>query len=228
MDRDGYEQSGEVDIIEMDAPVADGGAKREKRVHRSLSFVLREISERPDDNFTISDVRDALADRSFATLLFFFAAINMLPLPPGTSAVLGLPPLLIAAQMVIGQTKLWLPDFILKRPISSDRFRMVVEKMTPWLQKAERLVRPRWWPFPVMIADRLIGVIALLLSLLLVAPIPLGNWLPACAMALYGLALSERDGLMFGAATAVALAAVGVVAAIFMSAAYASHVFFHF
>jgi hypothetical protein len=223
MDRDSYEQSGEVDIVEMDAPVANGGVKREKRVHRSLSFVLKEISERPDDNFTISDVRDALADRSFATLLFFFAALNMLPLPPGTSAILGLPPLIIAAQMLIGQTKLWLPDFILKRPISSDRFRQIVEKMTPWLQKVERLVRPRWWPFPVMIADRLIGLIALFLSILLVAPIPLGNWLPACAMALYGLALSERDGLMFGAATAVALAAVGVVAAIFMSVGYAVH-----
>jgi hypothetical protein len=228
MDRDGYEESGEVDIVEMDVPIATSGAKREKRVHRSLSLVLKEVSERPDENFTIADVRDALADRSFATLLFFFAAINMLPLPPGTSAILGLPPLLIAAQMVIGQTKLWLPDFILKRPISSERFRIVVEKMTPWLQKAERLVRPRWWPFPVMIADRLIGAIAFVLSILLVAPIPLGNWLPSCAMALYGLALSERDGLMFGAATGVALAAVAVIAAILMTATYAGQMFFHF
>jgi hypothetical protein len=227
MDRDGYEQSGEVDIVEMDVPIATSGAKREKRVHRPLSYVLKEVSERPDENFTIADVRDALADRSFATLLFFFAAINMLPLPPGTSAVLGLPPLLIAAQMVIGQTKLWLPDFILKRPISSDRFRMVVEKMTPWLQKAERLVRPRWWPFPVMIADRLIGIISLFLSLLIVAPIPLGNWLPACAMALFGLALSERDGVVFAAGVAVTIAAISVIAAIFGSLAYATHFFFH-
>ena len=184
---------------------------------------MQEIAERPDDNFTIADVRDALADRSFATLLFLFAAINLIPLPPGSSAFLGLPPLLIAAQMIVGQTKVWLPDFILRRPISAERFKQVVEKLTPWLIRAERLVKPRYWPFPINIADRIIGVVAFILSLLLVAPIPFGNWLPALGIALYGLALSERDGVTFGIATAVTLTALAVIVAIFGSAAHLAH-----
>ena len=190
--------------------------------------MLNEIAERPDESFTIADVRDALADRSFATLLFLFAAINCLPLPPGSSAFLGLPPLIISAQMIVGQSKVWLPDFILRRPISSARFRQIVEKLTPWLRYTERLVRPRYWPFPIVIIDRVIGVIAFILSILLVAPIPLGNWLPAFAMAMFGLALSERDGIVFAAAVATTIAALGVIAAIFGSAAYAAQMFFHF
>jgi hypothetical protein len=172
-------------------------------------------------------VRDALADRSFATLLFLFAAINCLPLPPGSSALLGLPPLIISAQMIVGQSKVWLPDFMLKRPISAARFRQIVERLSPWLRKTERLVKPRLWPFPMALADRVIGIIAFAMSILLVAPIPFGNWLPALAIALYGLALSERDGIVLGAAVMVTLAALGVIGAIFGSAAYAAHFFMH-
>jgi hypothetical protein len=230
MDRDSYEQTDEGDVIEMDAdaPVLERANKREKRLHRSLSVVLKDISERPDDNFTISDVRDALGDRSFATLLFLFAAINCLPLPPGSSAFLGLPTLIISVQMIFGQRTVWLPDFILKRPISAERFRQIVGKLGPWLRKTERLVRPRYWPFPTMVIDRVIGLIAFVLSIFLVAPIPLGNWLPAFAMALFGLALSERDGIVLAAALAATAAALGVIAAIFGSAAYAASMFLQF
>ena len=226
MDRGGSEAD-RVEIVELELPQANEGQPRVKRVHRSLSAVLKEIAERPDDSFTIADVRDALADRSFATLLFLFAAINCLPLPPGSSAFLGLPTLIISAQMIIGQDKVWLPDFILRRPISAERFRHIVEKLNPWLIKTERLVRPRYWPFPIVLIDRVIGVIALILSILLVAPIPLGNWLPAFSMALFGLALSERDGIVFAAAAATAITALGVIIAIFGSAAYAANIFFH-
>jgi hypothetical protein len=227
MDRDGSEVE-QVEYLELEAPQVNERQPRVKRVHRTLSAVLNEIAERPDDSFTIADVRDALADRSFATLLFLFAAINLLPLPPGSSAFLGLPPLIIAAQMIVGQTKLWLPDFILRRPIEADRFKLVVTKLTPWLRKAERLVRPRYWPFSIKAADRLIGLLAFALSILLVAPIPFGNWLPALAIALYGLALSERDGVMFAAGSLVLVAALCVLGAIFGSAAYAAHMFFQF
>ncbi len=224
MDRDVSEVE-QVEYPGLEAPQVDGRQPRVKRVHRSLSAVLNEIAERPDDSFTIADVRDALADRSFATLLFLFAAINLLPLPPGSSAFLGLPPLIIAAQMIVGQSKVWLPDFILRRPIAADRFRQVVEKLTPWLSRAERLVKPRFWPFPLMLADRLIGIVAFILSLLLVAPIPFGNWLPALGIALFGLALSERDGVTLGLAAAVTIAALGVLVAIFGSAAHLAHMF---
>lgn len=220
MDRDNYEAAAEPETVEMDIPVVRRKVRPERRMHRPLSRVLGELAARNDANFTIADLRDALADRSFATLLFFFAAINLLPLPPGASAFLGLPPLLIAAQMIIGQEKVWLPHFILKRPVAAARFRQMVGKMSPWLRKIERVVKPRYWLLPTALADRLIGAIAFFLSLLLVAPIPLGNWLPALAIALLGLALSERDGILLGAALLATIAALLAIGAILGSAAY--------
>lgn len=220
MDRDNYEAAAEPEMVDMDIPVIRRRLRPERRTHRPLSRVLGELAARDDVSFTIADLRDALADRSFATLLFFFAAINLLPMPPGTSAFLGLPPLLIAAQMIVGQQKVWLPHFILKRPVTAARFRQMVEKMSPWMRKLERVVKPRYWLLPTAVADRFIGVIAFFLSVLLVAPIPLGNWLPALAIALLGLALSERDGVLLGAAFLATIAAVVAIGAILGSAGY--------
>jgi hypothetical protein len=211
----------------MNAPFSESQMKRPKPLHTPLSSVLEDMAALPNAAFSIADLRDALADRGFATLLFLFAAINLLPLPPGSSTILGLPPLMIAAQMIVGQGKVWLPDFILKRPISAARFRQIVTRLSPWLRRAEEVVKPRLWPFPMVLADRMIGIIAFAMSILLVAPIPFGNWLPALAIALYGLALSERDGVALGAAVLATLAALGVIGAIFGSAAYAAHLFMH-
>ena len=207
----------------MNAPFSEQQLRRPKLLQTSLSSVLEDMAASSSLSYSVANLRDALADRGFATLLFLFAAINLLPLPPGSSLILGLPPLIIAAQMIVGQSKVWLPEFILKRPISAERFQQIVSRLSPWLRRAEALVKPRLWPFPMALADRVIGIIAFAMSLLLVAPIPFGNWLPAFAIALYGLALSERDGIILGAAALVTLAALGVIGAIFGSAAYAAH-----
>lgn len=42
-------------------------------------------------------------------------------------------------------------------------------------------------------------------------PIPLGNWLPAFATTLLGLALSERDGILFAVGSVVAMASIAVI-----------------
>ena len=69
-------------------------------------------------------IRDALGDRSFAALLLFFAIINLIPLPPGTSALLGLPLLIVSAQMVYGSKRVWLPRVLVDRTVSAETFRV--------------------------------------------------------------------------------------------------------
>ena len=44
------------------------------------------------------------------------------------------------------------------------------------------------------IRERLFGIFALLLAITCVLPIPFGNWLPAFAVAILGVAHTERDG----------------------------------
>jgi hypothetical protein len=46
------------------------------------------------------------------------------------------------------------------------------------------------------VGDRLIGLTCFLLSLVLLLPIPLGNMAPAAAIAMFGLAMVQRDGVL--------------------------------
>jgi hypothetical protein len=65
----------------------------------------------------------------------------------------------------------------------------------PYLERAERLLRPRLTMLLSWTGERLIGIAILLLALILTLPIPFANWLPAFAIAIFGLAIVEKDGV---------------------------------
>jgi len=200
----------EGDAIETEALARRDEAAAEAAPRR-LSQILDDMAAGATRPVSIGAIRDALADRSFAALLVLFAAFNLLPLPPGTTLVLGPPLVLVSAQMVLGRSSVWLPRALLDKTIAPDRFRKATDRLLPWLRRMERLVRPRSWPFA---GDRLIGSITFVLAIAITLPIPFGNWLPALATAIIGLAFSERDGVFFavGLATAVlAFAIIGMV-----------------
>jgi hypothetical protein len=185
-----------------------------RRRPRRLSEVFAAIARDANGPVTIGHIRDALGNRSFAPLLVLFAAFNLLPLPPGTSAILGLPLIIVSAQMVYGTKQAWLPAALANRSLSLERFRYAMEWIIPRLVRIERYIRPRYWPFWRKQGDRVIGCIALVLAIVVTLPIPLGNWLPAFATALLGLALSERDGLLLAVGGAFCVISMIVIAAV--------------
>jgi len=194
-----------------------------RRRPRRLSEVFAQLARDADGDVSIAHITDTLGGRAFAPLLVFFSAINLLPLPPGTSAVLGLPLLIIAAQMMYGNRRTWLPEFLGKRSLTAEQFRWMMERVIPRLARLEKFIRPRYWPFWRRQGDRVVGTIALVMAISVVLPIPLGNWLPACSSALLGLSLLERDGILFALGSIVGVVAMGVVAVIVGSAGYAGH-----
>ena len=192
-----------------------------KPKHRPLSSVLDEFATGATGNISFASLRDALGDRAFAALLVLFSCVNLIPItPPGTTLIFGIPPLVIAVQMLLGFKKLWLPDFILKRPISAERFQGLMGQVTPRLQKMERYIRPRYWPFSPMIGERIVGLLCALLSILVILPIPGANWLPAFAMVLMGLSLTERDGLLLMTGLAIGVGFLCAFATVIDTAAH--------
>jgi hypothetical protein len=198
----------------------------ERRRPRRLSELFAQLSRDAQEHVSIAHIRDELGNRSFAPLLVLFAAFNLIPLPPGASAFLGLPLIIVSAQMAYGRKQAWLPAFVTNRSLSAAQFRRVMEWLIPRLHRLERIVRPRYWPFWRRQGDRVIGMIALLLSIVVTLPIPLGNWLPAFATALLGLALSERDGILFAIGGAVGIASMVVIAAVIGAAGLATNAVF--
>lgn len=170
--------------------VAAGGAKHPEKLSELLERLARDAGER----ITMREIATALDDRSFGAFLLVFSLPNLIPLPPGATMVLGLPMIFVAWQMVIGYDKVWLPKKIAEYALDKATFQRMVARVSPWLRNAENWVRPRNWPLDGAIRERLFGLFALLLAIICVLPIPFGNWAPAFAVAVLGVAHTERDG----------------------------------
>lgn len=185
-----------------------------------FSEVLSDLSSRPSAAISIGDVLEAFGDRAFGALMLLFAAPNVLPLPPGMSAVLGAPLLFVTAQLMLGRPTLWMPRFIRERSISRDFFTLLTTKLSPILHRTERFLRPRLGALLHPLPERIVGAVCLMLAIILFLPIPFGNMPPAFAISVFALGILERDGL----ATLIGwLAAIGslLILAVISSAIFA-------
>jgi hypothetical protein len=161
-----------------------------------LSAILLDICDDPDPTVTVGEIVHRFGRRAFGALLFFFSAPNWLPLPPGSSTFLALPLVLLTPQVAFGVQGPWLPRFIDDREMKRAALARSIRKIVPMLQRVEKVSRPRLlWMFGP-IGDRAIGLTCFLLSLVLLLPIPLGNMAPGAAIAAFGLAMVQRDGVL--------------------------------
>jgi hypothetical protein len=206
---------------------SSGGLLRGRRTHhpgRRLSQILADIAaEEGRERVSVADILAAMHGRAFGALMLIFAFPNILPSPPGLAGVLGLPLIFLSAQMMLGRMP-WLPAFIGQRSVTRDAFAGLVDRAAPWLTRAERLLTQRLSRLASGAAERALGAVCLMLSLLLVLPVPFGNMLPSIAISLIGLGVLERDGVWVAAGiggAAIAMAVVGGLAyAVVMSTVF--------
>lgn len=181
---------------------------------RRLGEILAELAARPEPDLTLGELIQCMGDRGHGLLIAALALPNVLPIYlPGLSAVFGLPLVFIAFQLVLGRQNLWLPPALARRSIARSTFARMAGAIAPWLARLERALRPRWPELLGPMAERLAGLLAILLGLLLSLPIPLTNIPLAIPLVLIGLGLAERDGLMLAIGLAVgAIVAIAVLA----------------
>ena len=201
------------DVIQS-LSTARSASPRDAKVRQRFSDVLHDLASRPDATISIGDVLDAFGDRAFGALMLLFAAPNVLPLPPGTSALLGAPLLFVTAQLMIGRSTLWMPSLILKRSISREFFATLVAKFGPALERTERVLRPRLTALLNPVPERIAGAACLLLALILFLPIPFGNIPPGFAISAFALGIVERDGLATVVGWVTTLGSLLILAAI--------------
>ena len=195
-----------------DSPPDDGLGTPKAKPSR-LSDIVKSIDTQQD--MTIGQLVDSLGERAFGALMFIFAVPNVIPTPPGTSAILGLPLVILTYQVMMGRQSLWLPQTVRKRQISRNMLQTFVSKVLPVMGRLERILRPRFG-FVVSsdLAERVIGLVAFPLALILFLPIPFGNIPPAAAIACLALGLAERDGLAVLLGYLLSAVSVAILAAI--------------
>ncbi|HVU31108.1 MAG TPA: exopolysaccharide biosynthesis protein [Sphingomicrobium sp.] len=154
------------------------------------------VAEEGPDRLTFSELAAQLHARAWGGLLFIFAAINVLPLPPGTSAFFALPILVVSAQMVFGRSSPWFPARINRRGVKKAELQRLISKMGWFEARVERIFKPRLPSLTGPGATRVIGLVCFLLALVAAIPVPLFHVAPAAAILLFGLALIYRDGAL--------------------------------
>jgi len=201
--------------MERQLPENEANRATDPKSPRTSSLLRDFVASQTEPRVTMGALRDALDDRGFGVLILIFALPNLVPVNiPLLSAVLGLPLVLLAAQLAYGRHKPWLPDWLARQSFPRLGFAAVVMHASPYLERAERLLRPRLPGLLSWTGERLIGVALLILGVVLTAPIPLGNWLPAFAIAILGLALVEKDGVAVLIGLAVGVIGLVVVATV--------------
>ena len=88
------------------------------------------------DVVTLNDLKDIMHERSFCLLLLIFALpiAAPVPYPPGFTAILGLPMVVLAYQMMMGWDTPWLPKWVGRKTLRRATLARFIEKSAPYLR----------------------------------------------------------------------------------------------
>lgn len=142
---------------------------------------------------SFAEVLEALGPTAFPALMFVCAAVNVIPAPPGTSGVLGIPLLIITLQRALG-FGLKLPTAILGWKMTRTRFRDLVTRLEPWVTRAERRLKSRYVRVLAPEPRALLDWYLVVLAATILVPLPFTAMMPAFSTSMIALGLIARDG----------------------------------
>jgi hypothetical protein len=190
----------------------------------ALTTSLRELVRSRKRSFSIGDIIDRFEGHGgLAQVLFILTLPVLLPLPPGASMVLALPLLLVAPQMMAGRKTLWMPHWLTERTLERKTLVRLVRRIMKPLGWMEGLAKPRLQWLTGRAGTRLVALVATIIAVVLVLPIPFANLLPAIALCLFALGLARQDGVMVLGGYAV----LGVSVTIIVFGAHGLRLLFH-
>jgi hypothetical protein len=185
---------------------------------RSATTILRQLAyEYPKEDIPLGEILSFLGDRAFGLLMLVMALPMATPLSaiPGVSIVFGLPLVIVSVQLMLGFRQPVLPKALAQRTIKRQALAQAVQRAMPWLMKIERAIHPRLKPLTGPVAERAIGLVCVVMAGLLALPIPGANQPPALAIALFAIAIVERDGLFTILGGIVVILAIVLLAVIY-------------
>ena len=184
----------------------------EARALAHTSVVLQQLhDEMQSGHVTLGWFVRRLRKRSYGMIMLLLALIAMVP---GVCIAAGLLLMIPAVQMIAGRSAPIFPLRIANHSVPTRRVAALLMRAIPILRYLERMTHPRWHAV-LETTKRLVGIIVVILSGVVVfAPIPLTNVVPAVVIAVISLAYLEEDGLVLaiGLLAAIVILTIAVVA----------------
>ncbi|WP_168217544.1 exopolysaccharide biosynthesis protein [Paracoccus liaowanqingii] len=177
-----------------------------------LSEVIFDLIRLTDDreSVTVLDIRNVFGNRCFGPFLLFPAMLEISPIGgiPGVPTAIALVIVLFSIQIALGFEYLWLPKLIERREIGAKRFRKAMEWLLPVARWTDRAIKPRldWATKRPWLNIFALICIALAATVPLLEIIPFASTIPMAAIALFGISILSRDGVV---AILAALVSIG-------------------
>ncbi len=181
---------------------------------KRLSQVLVEAAAHPGERISVRDLTSYLAARGFAPLVLLMAMLNVVTIIPGSSTVMGMPLVFMGIALTLNARRMWLPQWLARKSFDRAALQRTVTRALPYLDRIERLAKPRFWPRGGWVLDRAYGIIVLVFALMITLPVPFGNTAPALAIILLSMGFAARDGLWVAAGLMMGATALGIVVGI--------------
>lgn len=188
-----------------DAPRPSKRRARATRGAAALGALRLLLEDESRERIRVSDFLAALKGHAMPALVLLFALPNAMPMPPGTSAVLGLPLVLLTVQWGLGVGP-FLPGPLLRVNVARRDALRWLDRVGPWLVRAQ----PRLAVLVASPCQRFAGALATVLALILLLPIPFGNIPPAGAVCMLALGCLRRDGAWVLAGVAAGIASIAI------------------
>ncbi|SNR84852.1 exopolysaccharide biosynthesis protein [Puniceibacterium sediminis] len=181
---------------------------------RSLPAIIHELDvrSRTGKDVTLGEALDRAGARMHGAAILLLALPECIPLPiPSLGAFLGVPLLIASAHLAIFGDRGDLPERARRIQLPQRMISVMVRYLAGPLARAERISRDR---VPALARrERLIGALCILMSVLLLMPVPFMNAAPAITLVCLSWGLLQRDGVFVGLGIAMA---VGVMVAIIL------------
>ncbi|HUH80787.1 MAG TPA: exopolysaccharide biosynthesis protein [Solirubrobacteraceae bacterium] len=174
-----------------------------------------------DEDKSLGGLNDLFGRGAFAVAFVLLLAVPALPLPTGGAThVFEVIAMLLALQLVVGRSEVWLPERFRRLELAGARQQRFIERLMRLIRRLERISRPRArFLFGGRASNIAFGLLVLAGSLgaFLAPPFTGLDTLPALGVVLLSLGVILEDAVV--AIAGVAVGAGGVVLEIVLGSA---------
>ncbi len=165
----------------------------------SIADLLDEMYDENSDKTSLGKVIERFEDRGFGPLLLVPALVALLPTGaiPGVPTICGITLFFICIQVAIGQKSPWLPRTLKEKEVDSDKLESAIDKAKPYVRKTEKLLKPRLTFLSDTPAKNVVAAYCAIAALCMIPleALPFAVALPAFALCITALGMTNRDGV---------------------------------